>query len=177
MVRPYTNRQCQKNMKHFVATIKNILPVLLSVSCVGSPQDSPQSIADTYAQSMCDLDIEGMMSCFEYGEEAMGFMEGYYEESDVNLNNIQKVISAAKESELIPEMSYEIVEEKIEGDKGIIRIKFDFEFYDGEEFHKESKYETIPIYCHEGRWWVGEGYSKKERVIERRFMNFLDKLK
>jgi hypothetical protein len=123
------------------------------------------------------MDIEGMMSCIEYGEEAMGFMQGFIDSEDVDLGDIQRIISAAKESELIPDISYEIVEEKIEGDKGTVRIRFDFEFDDGEEVHKKTDYETISVYCHEGQWWIGEGYSKKEREIGRRVMNFLDKIK
>lgn len=164
-------------MKRIITTIRYILLVLLFISCVGSPQDSPQSIADTYAQSMCDLDLEGILSCFEYGDEAMGFMQGYLDDEEFDLNDLQKVVSAARESELIPEISYEIVEEKIEGDKGTVRIRFDLVFDDGEEVHEKSNYETISVYCHEGQWWVGEGFSKKEREIGRRFMNFLDKLK
>ena len=151
--------------------------VPLFVSCIGSPQESPQSIADTYAQSMCDLDLEGMLSCFEYGEEAMGLMQGFLDNDDVNLGDIQRIVSAAKESELVPDISYEIIEEKIEGDKGTVRIRFDFVFDDGEEVHKESNYETISVYCHEGQWWVGEGYSKKEREMGRRMINFINKLK
>lgn len=164
-------------MKSIITTIKYSIIVLLFVSCVESPQDSPQSIADTYAQSLCDMDFEGVMSCFEYGDETMGFMQGYFDDEDFDLAYLQKVVSAAKESELIPEISYEIVEEKINGDKGTVRIRFDFEFDDGEEVHKESNYETISVYCHEGQWWIGEGYSKKERERGRRFVNFINKLK
>lgn len=164
-------------MKRIITTIRYLLIVLLFISCIGSPQDSPQSVAETYAQSLCDMDIEGMMSCIEYGEEAMGFMQGFIDSEDVDLGDIQRIISAAKESELIPDISYEIVEEKIEGDKGTVRIRFDFEFDDGEEVHKKTDYETISVYCHEGQWWIGEGYSKKEREIGRRVMNFLDKIK
>lgn len=163
-------------MKRIKTTIYYIVTVLLFASCVGSPQDSPQSIADTYAQSLCDMDFEGMLSCFEYGDETMELMQGLYDEN-ASFDDIQTIISAAKESELIPEISYEIVEEKIEGDKGTIRIRFDYEFDDGEKIHKETNYETISIYCHEGQWWVGEDYSKRDREMGRRFMNFINKIK
>lgn len=148
-------------------------------SCMGNPQDSPQSIADTYAQSMCEMDIEGIASCFEYGEEALSFMEGYMDEEmyDYSSGDLQKVIDAAKESQLLPEISYEIVEESIDDDKGRIKIRFDIEFDDGEEVHKKSEFETISVYCHEGQWWIGEGYSKKDREMGRRMMNFFNKLR
>lgn len=122
------------------------------------------------------MDIEGLVSCFEYGEEALGLMQGL-EDEDINLGELQGFVSAAQESELLPEISYEIIEEKINGDKGTVRIRFDLEFDDGEEVHKDTKYEEISVYCHEGQWWVGEGYSKKEREMGRRVMNFLEKLK
>jgi hypothetical protein len=99
------------------------------------------------------MDIEGMISCFEYGDETMDLMQGLYDE-DATFNDLQSALSAAKESELIPEISYEIVEEKIEGDKGTIRIRFDYEFDDGEKVQKKSNYETIPVYCHDGQWWI-----------------------
>lgn len=159
-----------------ITTIKYSIIVLLFVSCIGSPQDSPQSLAETYAQSFCDMDIEGMMSCFEHGDETMDLMQGLYDE-DATFDDLQSVLSAAKESELLPEISYEIVEEKIEGDKGTIRIRFDYEFDDGEKVHKDSNYENIPVYCHDGQWWIGEGYSKRNRELERRFGNFLNRLK
>ena len=163
-------------MKRIKTTIYYIVTVLLFASCVGSPQDSPQSIADTYAQSLCDMDFEGMLSCFEYGDETMELMQGLYDEN-ASFDDIQTIISAAKESELIPEISYEIVEEKIEGDKGTIRIRFDYEFDDGKKIHKKTNYETISVYCHEGQWWVGEGYSKRDREMGHRFMNFINKIR
>ena len=122
------------------------------------------------------MDIEGLVSCFEYGEEALGLMQGL-EDEDINLGELQGFVSAAQESELLPEISYEIIEEKINGDKGTVRIRFDLEFDDGEEVHKDTKYEEISVYCHEGQWWVGEGYSKKEREMGRRLMNFLNKIR
>lgn len=164
-----------ENMKRIII-INCSLTLLLFSSCIGTPQDSPQSIADTYAQSLCDMDIEGLVSCFEYGEEALGLMQGL-EDEDINLGELQGFVSAAQESELLPEISYEIIEEKINGDKGTVRIRFDLEFDDGEEVHKDTKYEEISVYCHEGQWWVGEGYSKKEREMGRRFMNFMNKIK
>ena len=168
-----------QEMKKICNKIASFLIVISLVSCIGNPQDSPQSIADTYAQCMCEMDIEGLVSCFEYGEEAMGFLEDYldYEDVDLNLNDLQRVVSAAKDSELVPVITYEIVEEKIEGDKGKVRIRFDFEYDDGEEVHTKTDYEEISVYCHEGLWWIGEGYSKKERELGRRIMNFFDKMK
>lgn len=163
-------------MKHIVITIKYSITVLLLVSCIGSPQDSPQSLADTYAQSLCDMDLEGLMSCVEYGDETMDLVQGLYDE-DGTFDDLQSVLFAAKESELIPDITYEIVEERIDGDKGTIRIRFDFEFDDGEEVHKKSSYETISVYCHDGQWWIGDGYSKREREMGRRFMNFYNKIK
>lgn len=152
------------------------LILLFFTSCVGSPQDSPQSIADTYAQSLCDMDIEGLISCFEYGEEALGLMQDL-EDEDVDLGELQRIVSAAQESELLPEISYEIIEENIDGDKGSIRIRFDFEFDDGEEVHKKTEYEDVSVYCHEGQWWIGEGYSKKDREMGRRFKKFMNKIR
>ena len=111
-------------------------------SCIGSsPQDSPQSVAETYAQSLCDMDFEGVASCFEYGEEMLSLLDQEVEFSDFSIGDIQRFVSAAKESQLLPDITYEIVEEKIDGDKGVIRIRFDSEFDDGEEVHKEQRYE------------------------------------
>lgn len=176
MVRPFLAINIE-NMKRILNIIKGSLIALLLTSCIGSPQDSPQNIADTYAQSLCDMDIEGMVSCFEGGEETLGLMQDYFGDEVDNLYDIQKIVSAAQESELIPEISYEIVEEKIDGDKGTVRIRFDFVFDDGEEVHKKTDYEEISVYCHEGQWWVGEGYSKKDRELGRRFMNFMNKIR
>lgn len=146
-------------------------------SCIGSsPQDSPQSVAETYAQSLCDMDFEGIASCCEYGEEMLSFMEEE-EISDFSFGDIQRYVTAAKESQLLPDITYEIIEEKIDGDKGVIRIRFDSEFDDGEEVHKDTRYENISVYCHDGQWWIGEGYSKKDREMGRRVMNFFNKLK
>lgn len=147
-------------------------------SCVGNPQDSPQSIADTYAQSLCDKDIEGLVSCFEYGEEALSLLEGYLDEenTDYAVGDLQRLVKAAQDSQLLPEISYEIVEEKINDNKGTIRIRFDMEFDDGEEVHKNTHYENISVYCHEGQWWIGEGYSKSEREMAKRGMKFIENL-
>ena len=162
-------------MKYFCNKIISLFIAISLLSCVGNPQDSPQSIADTYAQCLCDMDIEGLVSCYEYGEEALSFIEGY--EDDYSSGDLQRVIDAAKESQLMPEINYEIVEENIKDDKGTIRIRFDMEFDDGEEVHKKSEFETISVYCHEGQWWIGEGYSKKDREMGRRMMNFFNKLR
>ena len=162
-------------MKYFCNKIISLFIAISLLSCVGNPQDSPQSIADTYAQCLCDMDIEGLVSCYEYGEEALSFIEGY--EDDYSSGDLQRVIDAAKESQLMPEINYEIVEEHIKDDKGTIRIRFDMEFDDGEEVHKKSEFETISVYCHEGQWWIGEGYSKKDREMGRRMMNFFNKLR
>ena len=164
-------------MKSDISSVRCLLVVFLLISCIGSPHDSPQSIAETYAQSMCDMDIEGVLSCYEYAEETLSLMEEYLGDEAGELYGVQKIISAAQESELLPEISYEIVEEKIDGDKGTIRIRFDIVFDDGEEVHKETKYEEISVYCHEGQWWVGNGYSKKDREMGRRIMNFFNKLR
>jgi len=164
-----------QEMKNICKKIVIFIIAISFVSCVGNPQDSPQSIADTYAQCMCDMDIEGIVSCFEYGEEALSFIEGY--EDDFSSGNLQRVIDAARESQLMPEITYEIVEENIKDDKGTIRIRFDMEFDDGEEVHKSSDFETVSVYCHEGQWWVGKGYSKKDREMGRRMMNFFNKLR
>lgn len=166
-------------MKRFLGIITLYSVVISLGSCIWNPQDSPQSVADTYAQSLCDMDIKGVASCFEYGEEALSFYEGFMDEdvSNYTSGDLQKIVTAARESQLLPEISYEIVEEKIEGDKGAIRIRFDIEFDDGEEVHRETRYEDISVYCHEGQWWIGEGYSKKEREMGRRVMDFFDKLR
>ena len=166
-------------MKYCYNTFIIICLAISFVSCAGNPQDSPQSIAETYAQCLCEMDIEGIASCFEYGEEALSLFEGYMDEEiqEYSSGDFQKIVSAAKESELLPEISYEIVEEKINDDKGTIKIKFDVMFDDGEEVHKSTHYENVSVYCHEGQWWIGNGYSKKEREMGRRVMNFLDKLK
>lgn len=82
-------------MKRIITTIRYILLVLLFISCVGSPQDSPQSIADTYAQSLCDMDFEGMISCFEYGDETLELMQDFYD-ADASFDDLQNVLFAAK---------------------------------------------------------------------------------
>ena len=178
MVRPFVSFAIN-DMKYYSSFFVSLFLAISFSSCIGSPQDSPQSIADTYAQSLCDMDIEGIASCFEYGEEALSFMEGYMDEEmhDYSSGDIQKYVNAAKESQLLPEVSYEIVEENITGDKGTIRIRFDIEYDDGEDVHKDTRYENISVYCHEGQWWIGEGLPKKEREMGRRVMNFFDKLK
>ena len=167
-----------QKMKQFCSLATFLYFAILGVSCIGSPQDSPQNIAETFAQSICDMDIEGIASCFEYGEEALSLFEGYLdgESPDYTPGDIQRIVTAAQESQLLPEISYEIVEERISDDKGTIRIRFDMEFDDGENTHKETHYENISVYCHEGEWWIGDGYSKKEREMGRRLMNFFDKL-
>ena len=165
------------NMKFLLNSFFVICVAFLVGSCIGSsPQDSPQSVAETYAQSLCDMDFEGLASCYEYGEEMLSFVEEE-EFTDFSFGDIQRYVDAAKESQLLPDITYEIVEEKIDGDKGVIRIRFDSEFDDGEEVHKEQRYENISVYCHEGQWWVGDGFSKKDREMGRRFMNFIDKVK
>lgn len=166
-------------MKYYSSIFVSLFLAISFSSCVGSPQDSPQSIADAYAQSMCDMDIEGLASCFEYGEEALSLLEGHMdrETNDYTFGDIQKYVSAAKESQLLPEVSYEIVEENITDEKGTIRIRFDIEYDDGEDVHKDTRYENISVYCHEGQWWIGDGLTNKEREMGRRIMNFFDKLK
>lgn len=166
-------------MKFFSKIILIITVAISLSSCMENPQDSPYNIADVYAQSLCEMDIEGIASCFEYGEEALSLMEDYMDEEmyDYSSGDIQEVVNAAKESQLLPEITYEIVEENIKDDKGTLRIRFDMEFDDGEEVHKDTRYETISVYCHDGQWWIGEGYSKKNREMGRRIMNFFNKLR
>lgn len=124
------------------------------------------------------MDIEGVASCFEYGEEAFSLFQGFAEEeSNYSFEDLQRFVDAAKGSQLLPEISYEIVEEDIKEDKGTVRIRFDISFDDGEDIRKETRYETVSVYCHEGQWWIGEGFSKKGREIGRRVMNFFEKLK
>ena len=163
-------------MKCFFCFFISLCLLISFSSCIGSPQDSPRSLADTYAQCLCEMDIEGVASCFEYGEEALSFVEGYMDDT-YSSADLQRIMTAAKESQLIPVISYEIIEEDINGDRGTIRIRFDMEFDDGEEVHKDTYFDDISVYCHEGQWWIGEGYSKKEREMGRRVMNFFDKLK
>ena len=148
------------------------------ISCMRHWQNSPKMVVDKYAQSLCNMDIKGAASCFEYGKEALSLFEGYLDDEvyDYTFGDLQKIVSAAKESQLVPDISYEIVEEDINDDKGTISIRFDMVFDDGEEIHKETRYETVSVYRHKGKWWIGEGFSKKEREMARRLLNFFDKL-
>lgn len=167
-------------MKKFCSIVIILYVVISLGSCVRHRQNnSPKRIVNTYARSLCNMDIKGVASCFEYGKEAMSLFEGYIDEevSGYESGDLQRFISAARESQLLPEISYEIVEEDIKGDKGTYRIRFDMEFDDGEEIHKDTRYETIYVYCHKGKWWIGEGLSKKEREMARRVMNFFNKLR
>ena len=47
------------------------------------------------------MDFEGMISCFEYGDETLELMQDFYD-ADASFDDLQNVLFAAKESELIP---------------------------------------------------------------------------
>lgn len=147
-----------------------LLSGLLLIGCYGHSQDTPEAVVDTFAQSMTTMDVETAASCFEYGEEILS-MIGV---SDVSV--MQDYITAAKESQLLPDITYEIVSSDIKEDKGYIRVKFTSRFDDGETVHESSTEEVFPVYFHEGQWWIGEGYSKSEREMARRGKIFLEKI-
>ncbi len=122
------------------------------------------------------MDIEEMASCFEYGVETLEFMDAYVDEGENSLGDMQYALSAAKECELLPEITYEIVEEDMDGEKGVVRVKLDFYFDDGENTYHETEYQDVSVYCHDGLWWIGEGYSERDREMGRRLINFMDSL-
>ena len=148
---------------------------ILFVGCYGNSQDTPEAVVDTFASSISSMDIESAASCFEYGEEIVAFMSGISGEN-YDMAALQDVVSAAKESELLPEISYEIIESNIGEDKGSVRVKFTYRFDDGENVNESSDEQVIPVYLHEGQWWIGEGYTKSEREMARRGMKFIENL-
>ena len=67
----------RSNMKKLCSIVIILYVVLFLGSCVGHRhhQNSPKRIVNTYAQCMCNMDIKGVASCFEYGKEAMSLFE------------------------------------------------------------------------------------------------------
>ena len=163
-------------MRHYLICCLFVLSSIELISCLGSPQESPQSIVETYAQCICDFDIDGAAACFEYGEETLGFVQGIVGD-EADFGEFEYFANTARESKLTPEMSYEIIDEKIDGDKGVFRVRFYSEFDDGEEVHIETDDQDVPVYCHDGLWWIGEGLSNKDREMTRRMMDFFEKVR
>ena len=92
-----------------------LLSGLLLIGCYGHSQDTPEAVVDTFAQSMTAMDVETAASCFEYGEEILSMI-------GVSVVSVmQDYITAAKESQLLPDITYEIVSSDIQEDKGYIR--------------------------------------------------------
>ncbi len=143
--------------------------------CYGNSQDTPEDVVSTFAQCVASNDIEGALSCFEYGEELSSLIgdcsgNGFY------LSDIQNVISAADKSQLLPDISYEIIDSDVHGDKGNVRVKFSYTFDDGENTYNNDEEIAIPVYFNDGQWWIGESYSKNQREMARRGLKFLEKL-
>ncbi len=150
-----------------------VLSCLSFVGCIVPSNDTPESVVDVFASSLSAMDIESAASCFEYGEEMLAIMPSISDEA-YDLEELQDVLSAAKESELLPEVTYEILESNVVEDKGTVRVKFNFRYDDGENVHEKNEEEVIPVYQHEGQWWIGEGYSKRDREMFRRGRNFIE---
>ena len=142
--------------------IAGLLICIIFSGCHRNLQDTPESVVENFAQSMASMDVESAMSCFEYGDEILSMMTGL-SGSNFSASALQSYITAAKESELLPEITYEIVSSDINEDKGTIKVKFSFRFDDGETIH-------------EGQWWIGEGYNKSQREMAKRGMKFLEKI-
>lgn len=153
----------------FLASLTNILFVRCSVNT----NDTPESVVETFAASISEMDLESVASCFEYGDEMLAFASGM-SDGEYDLGEIQDVIAAAKESELLPEISYEILETDVDEEKGSVRVLFHYRFDDGETVHENKEEQVIPVYLHEGQWWIGEGYSKSEREMAKRGMKFIE---
>ena len=167
-----------KHLRFFKVFKINVLAILLSTSLAGchrNVQDTPESVVDTFAQSMASMDIESAISCFEYSDEILSLKDGT-SDSDFSAAALQEYFSAAKESELLPDISYEIIDSNIQEDKGRVRVKFTYRFDDGETVHEKSDEEIFPVYLHDGQWWIGEGYTKSQREMTRRGMKFLEKI-
>lgn len=169
------NSRCHRYAKAVRMNVSAILLSILLAGCYGNAQDTPESVVDAFASSISAMDIESALSCFEYGEEMAAFMSGVSGEN-LDIDALQDVMSAAKESELLPEISYEIIESDIGEEKGTFRVKFTSRFDDGENVHESSDEQVIPVYMHEGQWWIGEGYSKSEREMAKRGMKFIENL-
>jgi len=169
------NSRCHRYAKAVRMNVSAILLSILLAGCYGSAQDTPESVVDTFAQSMASMDIESAVSCFEYGDEILSLMGGM-SNTDFSISALQGYISAAKESELLPDITYEIIDSDIQEDKGSVRVKFTYRFDDGETVHENSNEEVFPVYLHEGQWWIGEGYSKSQREMARRGLKFLEKI-
>ena len=152
-----------------------ILADILFAGCHRNFQDTPEDVVDTFAQSIASMDIESAVSCFEYGDEILSLMGGMTD-NDFSVSSLQGYISAAKESQLLPDITYEIVSSEIHDEKGTVRVKFTYSFDDGETLHESSNEEVFPVYLHDGQWWIGEGFSKSEREMARRGMKFLEKI-
>ena len=106
--------EATKNIKQFLYIyVINIL----FIGCYSNSQDTPESMINTYASSISAMDIESAVSCFEYGEEMSAFMSGI-SVKNYNIAALQDVVYAAKGSELLPEISYEIMESNINDEKG-----------------------------------------------------------
>ena len=152
-----------------------ILTCVMLSGCHRNFQDTPEDVVDTFAQSIASMDLESAVSCFEYGDEILSLMGGMTD-NDFSVSTLQGYISAAKESQLLPDITYEIVSSEIHDEKGTVRVKFTYSFDDGETLHESSDEEVFPVYFHDGQWWIGEGYSKSEREMARRGMKFLEKI-
>ncbi len=169
------NSRCHRFAKAVKTNVSAILLGTLLAGCYGNAQDTPESVVDTFAQSMASMDIESAVSCFEYGDEILSLMGGM-SNTDFSVSALQGYISAAKESELLPDITYEIIDSDIQEDKGSVRVRFTYRFDDGETVHENSDEEVFPVYLHEGQWWIGEGYSKSQREMARRGLKFLEKI-
>lgn len=166
-------------MKHrvykFICSVAVFFACFLFAGCNGHSQDTPEAVVNTFAQSMASMDVESAACCFEYGDEILSFMSGM-SDTDMSVSTLQTYITAAKESELLPEITYEILNSDIHEDKGTVRVKFTYRFDDGETVHESSDEEDFPVYLHDGQWWIGEGYSKSEREMARRGLKFLEQI-
>lgn len=156
----------------FLASVISIL----FIGCYGNFHDTPESVVDTFASSISAMDMESASSCFEYGEEIVAFMSGISCE-EYYMSTLQHIVSAAKESELLPKISYEIIESNVHEDKGSVRVKFNCRFDDGENVYENCVEHVIPVYLYEGQWWIGKGYSKSEREMTKRGMKFIENLR
>ncbi len=153
----------------------SLMIIVLLSSCYSNTQDTPEAVVDTFAQSVAAMDIESAAGCFENGNEILSLMMGM-SGNDTSVSVIQDYIEAAKESDLLPEISYEILDTKMDEDKGVVRVKFNYRFDDGETVHESSDEHEIPVYLHDGMWYIGEGYSKSEREMAKRGARFLENL-
>ena len=169
------NKVYSKTVVFSSVHVAGLLICIIFSGCHRNLQDTPESVVETFAQSMASMDVESAMSCFEYGDEILSMMTGL-SGSDFSASALQSYITAAKESELLPEITYEIVSSDINEDKGTIKVKFSFRFDDGETVHESTDEEVFPVYFHEGQWWIGEGYSKSQREMAKRGMKFLEKI-